>query len=83
MWWFTAVVQVAVSAQVVIGVLLMQGQARQPAERHVLYGVVAAITVGILFGYRTQLRDRVYLLYGAGGLFIAGLALRAMTLTPG
>ncbi len=82
LWWFTGVVQVAVSLQVLVGVLLMQNTDREPGDRHVLYGAVAAITVGILFSYRSQLRDRVLLLYGFGGLFIAGLAVRAMVLTP-
>ena len=42
-------------------------------------GFSAAFAVGILYSYRSQLADKVYLLYGCGGLFIAGVALRAMT----
>ena len=36
------------------------------------------ITVGILYSYRQQLRHRVYLLYGLGGLFLMGLGIRAV-----
>jgi hypothetical protein len=42
------------------------------------YGFVAFIAVGILYSYRQQLRERVYLLYGFGGLFVMGLGIRAL-----
>jgi hypothetical protein len=44
------------------------------------YGFVAIITVGILYSYRQQLRRHLYLLYGFGGVFLMGLAIRAMVL---
>ena len=31
---------------------------------------VAIIAVGIIYSYRHQLRQRIYLLYGLGGLFV-------------
>jgi hypothetical protein len=34
--------------------------------------------VGILYSYRQQIRYRIYLLYGFGGLFVMGLGIRAM-----
>ena len=42
------------------------------------YGFVAIISVAILYSYRTQLRHKLYLLYGGGGLFLMGLGIRAM-----
>ena len=82
LWWFTGAVQVWVSVQIVLGVILMQDPEREPGDFHVFYGFVAAMAVGIIFSYRSQLRDRLYLLYGCGGLFVMGLGIRAMTLTP-
>ena len=81
LWWLTAAVQAWVSVQLLLGVLLMQEDGREPGDFHVLYGAVAAMSVGILFSYRSQLRDRLYLLYGLGGLFVMGLGIRTMTLT--
>ena len=49
-------------------------------EFHTFYGFLTLIAVAILYGYRTQLRNYRYLLYGAGSLFIMGLAIRAMIL---
>ena len=42
------------------------------------YGFVAIIAVGIIYCYRSQMRHRLYLLYGLGGLFLMGLGIRAM-----
>ena len=41
---------------------------------------VELIAVGIIYAYRYQLRDKIYLLYGGGGLFLMGLGIRAMVL---
>ena len=42
------------------------------------YGFVAIIAVGHHLLYRTQMRHRLYLLYGLGGLFVMGLGIRAL-----
>jgi hypothetical protein len=34
--------------------------------------------VAIIYSYRHQLAQYLYLLYGLGGLFVMGLAIRAM-----
>lgn len=81
LWWFTAAVQAWVSVEIVLGVVLQNRTDTEPGDFHVFYSVVAAMAVGVLFGYRQQLRDRLYLLYGLGGLFVMGLGIRAMTLT--
>ena len=56
------------------------GQDIEAPEFHMFYGFVALISVGIIYSYRDQLRHRLYLLYGLGGLFLMGLGIRAMVL---
>ena len=78
LWWFTAFVELAVFVQVALGVGLVAGQGLVAPQFHMFYGFVAIIAVGIIYSYRHQLRHRLYLLYGLGGLFIMGLGIRAM-----
>lgn len=78
LWWFTAFAQASVFVQVGLGVGLVSGQGIEAPEFHMFYGFVAIIAVGILYSYRHQLRDHLYLLYGFGGLFVMGLGIRAM-----
>jgi len=67
-----------VFVQVGLGVGLVAGQKYVAPKFHMFYGFVAIIAVGILYSYRQQMRSRLYLLYGGGGLFIMGLGIRAM-----
>ncbi|MFP5375923.1 MAG: hypothetical protein ACLGIO_03955 [Acidimicrobiia bacterium] len=83
LWWLTAAAQAAVLVQVVVGVRLLSGRDPEPARFHMFYGFVALAAVGILYSYRHQLRARIHLLYGLGGLFVTGLAIRAMTIPAG
>ncbi|MDY7101999.1 MAG: hypothetical protein S0880_12490 [Actinomycetota bacterium] len=78
LWWFTVVAQLTVFAQVILGVAMVAGQDIESPGFHMFYGFVAIVAVGIIYSYRIQLEPYVYLLYGFGGLFIMGLALRAM-----
>jgi len=78
LWWFTAFVQLSVFIQVGLGVGMVAGQHRQAPQFHMFYGFVAIIAVGIIYSYRQQMRHRLYLLYGLGGLFIMGLGIRAV-----
>jgi len=78
LWWLTAVVELAVAVQVVLGVVLLNTEKRRPEQFHMFYGFVAFATVGIIYAYRAQLRDQLYLLYGGGGLFLMGLGIRAI-----
>jgi hypothetical protein len=78
LWWFTIFAEVAVFIQVGLGVGLVAGQKLKAPKFHLFYGFVAIIAVGILYSYRQQMRDRLYLLYGGGGLFMMGLGIRAM-----
>jgi len=82
LWWFTAVAQAAVFVQVGLGVWLVAGQDVPVARFHMFYGFVAIIAVAIIYSYRQQLRHRLYLLYGLGGLFVMGLGIRALLVGP-
>jgi hypothetical protein len=79
LWWFTGFAEVAVFVQVALGVGLVAGQRFEAPQFHMFYGFLAIIAVGIIYSYRHQLRHRLYLLYGLGGLFIMGLGIRAMS----
>lgn len=78
LWWFTGIVEFAVFVQVALGVVLVSKHKLQFKEFHAFYGFVAIIAVAILYSYRAQLKSRLYLLYGFGGLFLMGLGIRAM-----
>lgn len=78
LWWFTGLVEFAVFVQVALGVTLVSKYKIEFKQFHAFYGFVAIIAVAILYSYRAQLKSRVYLLYGFGGLFLMGLGIRAM-----
>lgn len=86
LWWFTGVAQVSVFVQVALGVALrsreLQGRGMDHLQFHMLYGFTAAFTVAIIYSYRAQLKPHQYRLYGFGGLFLMGLALRAISINP-
>ena len=64
--------------QVALGAYMVGSQKLKAAQFHMFYGFVAIIAIGILYSYRVQLKGRLYLLYGFGGLFVMGLAIRAL-----
>lgn len=78
LWWATAVAEISIFVQVAAGVALVQAEDVDAPQFHTFYGFVALITVGIVYSYRQQLAEWKYLLYGGGGLFLMGLALRAI-----
>lgn len=78
LWAFTIFAELTILLQVTLGVLVIQDLDVQAPQFHVFYGVVAVLAATILYSYRIQMRHRLYLLYGFGGLFIAGLGIRAM-----
>jgi hypothetical protein len=78
LWWFTLAAELTVFVQVLMGVWLVSHEKYVVTQFHMFYGFVAIIAVGILYSYRQQMRDQLYLLYGFGGLFLMGLAIRAM-----
>ncbi|MFM7820513.1 MAG: hypothetical protein ACKPAF_06685 [Actinomycetota bacterium] len=78
LWWFTALVQVSVFVQVILGVAVVNRDKIEYPAFHAFYGFVAIIAIAIIYSYRSQLKSKMYLLYGFGGLFIMGLGIRAM-----
>ena len=78
LWWYTAVAELTVFVQVILGVVMVNKYKLEFPAFHAFYGFVAIIAVAILYSYRAQLKSRVYLLYGWGGLFLMGLGIRAM-----
>lgn len=81
LWWFTAAAEVSIFVQVALGVAVVNVDDVEVPQFHTFYGFVALATVGIIYSYRQQLAAHRYLLYGLGGLFLMGLAIRSMTLS--
>lgn len=82
-WIATLVAEIAILAQILLGVILVVGDEAYAASVprfHMFYGFIAFITVGVLYQYRSTMRGngRRELLYGLGGLFIMGLGIRAI-----
>jgi hypothetical protein len=82
LWRCTLIAELTIFVQVALGVALVAGQDLEVAQFHAFYGFVAMATVGIVYSYRQQIAPHRHLLYGLGGLFLMGLALRAMTISP-
>ncbi len=80
MWWFTAFAELAMFVEVGLGVGMVAGQGVEGPRFHMFYGFLALIAIAILYSYRQQVQNRLYLLYGLGGLFVMGLGIRAMFL---
>ena len=82
LWWFTAAAQVSMFVEVGLGVGMVAGRDVPNLQFHMFYGFIALVAIGIVYSYRHQLRDRLYLLYGLGGLFVMGLGIRALQVGP-
>jgi predicted transporter len=82
LWRATIVAELTIVVQVCLGVALVALEDREVAQFHAFYGFVALATIGIVYSYRHQLEAHLFLLYGLGGLFLMGLALRAITISP-
>ncbi len=81
LWIATIVAESAILLQVLLGTIMVAGDEgyRKVVPRfHMFYGFLIFITIGLLFQYRSQMKGRVELLYGLGGLFIMGLGIRAI-----
>ena len=78
--WVTAIAQIMVLAHLFSGVALASSEDLEVPKFHLLYWSAAALSVGVIYGYRNQLDDRRYLLYGFAGLFLMGLGIRSMLL---
>jgi len=82
MWWAIGVAQLSAFAIAIVGVLIVNRYDVELDQFHALYGFSVIVAVGILYSYRGSpfVKDKVYLLYGLGSLFIMGLGIRAMYL---
>lgn len=80
LWWFTIAAQLTIFVQVIMGVTVQNVDDIKAPEFHLFYGFVAILVVGIIYAYRAQLEEHIYLLYGCGGLFLMGLGIRSMLL---
>ena len=78
LWWFTTLAQFTMFVQVALGVAMVNKEKLMFPQFHAFYGFVGIIATAIIYSYRAQLKTKVYLLYGFGGLFIMGLGIRAM-----
>lgn len=81
LWLAHNVFHVLVAVQVMLGGLLVGFTDVNADGNHMFYGFLTFVGVGIIIGYR-HLSQYKYLLYGVGGLFVMGLAIRAMLLNP-
>lgn len=82
LWAATAAAQVLIFVQVVLGVVYQSTSGIEAPGIHQFYGFITLLTVALIYSYRQQIERWLYLLYGFGGLFIMGLALRTVFL-PG
>ena len=82
MWWAIGVAQISAFAAAIVGVLLVSRYELELDDFHALYGFTTIVAVGILYSYRTSpfIKDKQYLLYGCGSLFIMGLGIRSVFL---
>ena len=78
LWWYTGIAEATMFVQVILGVIMVNRDKAVFPAFHAFYGFVGIIAIAIIYSYRAQLKGRVYLLYGFGGLFIMGLGIRAM-----
>ena len=83
LWWLTAAAELSIFVEVAAGAAMVSGRDTSDLQFHMFYGFLMVIAVGILYSYRAQLRHRLYLLYGLGGLFVTGLGLRALQVGVG
>jgi len=83
LWGTVIVAQLLAFALAISGTILISRDNLEPGRLHALYGFSAIIAVGILYSYRTSpfVRDKQYLLYAGGCLFIMGLGLRELVLS--
>ena len=78
LWVATTVAQVMIFLQVILGVVHMNTSGIEVEGIHEFYGYISLLSVALIYSYRQQIAQWRYLLYGFGGLFIMGLALRAV-----
>jgi len=81
LWPVNHAVHFLVAVQVALGAVLVGFTDVNADQNHMFYGFLTFVGVGLIVGYR-HLSEYRYLLYGLGGLFVMGLAIRALLLNP-
>lgn len=76
-WMVTALAEVALVVQVVLGVVLVSDESVENPSFHTFYGFVGLVAVGLAYSYRASVRGRLEMFYGLVGLFLMGVAIRA------
>jgi hypothetical protein len=84
LWWATLVAQLSTIVVAVIGAVIVNRDGIELDSFHALYGFSTIFAVAILYSYRNSpfIADKIHLLYGCGGLFIMGLGIRNLYLSP-
>ena len=84
LWGATVVAQLSTIVVAVIGALIVNRYGVELDSFHALYGFSTIFAVAILYSYRNSpfIADKIHLLYGCGGLFIMGLGIRNLFLSP-
>ena len=84
LWWATLVAQLSTVVVAVIGAVIVNQNGVELDSFHALYGFSTIFAVAILYSYRNSpfIADKIHLLYGCGGLFIMGLGIRNLYLSP-
>ncbi len=78
-WIVVIAAEVTVLIQVFLGVSIVMRE-EIDNDQHMLYGFAAFASVGLIYAYRNEMRDRPYLLYGLGSLWLMGLGIRGVFL---
>lgn len=78
LWWSVGVAQLLLFAQAIVGVALLNDVGGEGPRLHMFYGFLTIVAVAVLYGYRSTVGGRRWMLYGLGSLFIAGLSLQAI-----
>lgn len=81
MWMAQHIFHALVAVQVAFGAIIVGFSDVDADQNHMFYGFLTFVGVSLIIGYR-HLSAYRYLLYGLGGLFIMGLAIRALLLSP-
>lgn len=81
LWVFTVVAELVVTANVVMASVLLAQYDWEFPELHMLYEFSGLVAIGIVYSYAQQMKPRRFLIYGGGGLFLMGLALRSLFMT--
>jgi hypothetical protein len=84
MWWLITVGYLITFVMAFTGTWLATRPGAVLGDFHALYGFSTVIAVGILVSYRRSpfMVGRAHLLYGCGSLFVMGLGIRNLYLSP-